>query len=416
MRIRTDRAFEFSFLVILFFFAISLFNLAGYIFSAMVLFAFLLFAPKIRMSSTAVWLVVFSMSYFLFHTIHYGADINSIILYLIGPWSAYMLGRLYIEQSRNPNALMILLIVLSAGMYLHGVLNIVAYMRSDYFSLYNFYRQSVDFWRGELVNVKSTEMLFVFLTGIGMGVLFTSCKTRYKVISGIVVALSIAMTVFLANRTLLVIMAVILAWRLICWMIDKRVSARSKFTVVVIGLLLVLAAVMMIGFNIAGVGDYFYSLKIVERFSSDVELTRVDVWKNFLADFQFLEYSLGGKFLTESVDLSYFHNMWLDVYNVVGVVPFLILIILTVVLVVFFIRFNRAMKRAGQKNELIVCQSVLLCVSLNMLVEPIIEANPYYFLIMMMFFGGMEGHLCKLLRSDNMADIDRVEMPIETVR
>jgi hypothetical protein len=155
--------------------------------------------------------------------------------------------------------------------------------------------------------------------------------------------------------------------------------------------------VIMISYNIAGFGDFFDNLKIVQRFTSEKELTRFDVWEVFFEDLRFLEYPFGGGFLIQNSDWGYLHNMWLDVYNVVGIIPFLLLLVLTFCFFFSYLRFNRLMKNTGRENERIVFQSLLIAFFLNMMIEPIIEANPYYFLIVLMFFGAMEGYTYKIL-------------------
>lgn len=388
--------FEIAFLTALFCFAVSLFNLSGYIFSAIVLVMFLLYSHKIRLTTMDLWLVLFSALYFFFHWLHFGADINAVILYLVGPWSAYILGKLYVEQSKKKRPFMILLLVLSLGMYLHGLLNVVAYVRSEHFLLYQYYRQSVDFWRNELVNVKTTEMLYTFATGIGLGVLFTTYKARYKLLASVVLVLSLLLTIFMANRALLIIFVFVFLWRLFCWFADARVSSSKKTLIILFGAILLSIVVGMIALNIAGTGEEFFSLRLVQRFISTNELTRFDVWNIFMDDFQFIRYPMGGKLMTQYSEWGYLHNMWLDVYNVVGVIPFVILLVISVKAIANLRRFNRVLKCNNLKNEAIIFQSLLLATFLNMMIEPIIEANPYYFLMSLMFLGAMDGYVHKL--------------------
>lgn len=395
MPIRSKKLYEFAFLAVLFCFSVSLFNLAGYIFSAMVLLMFLFVSHKLYLTSADLWLILFSVSYFFVYLFQFGADVETFILYFLGPWTAHIIGHQYIEQSRSKKSFIVLLVVLSLGMFLHGVLNIIAYLRSDYFSLYNYYRQSVDFWRGELVNVKSTEMLFTFGTGLGMGVLFTSYKTKYKVIAIIALILALSSAVFMANRAMLIIFASLLLWRLFCWYGDKRVSVKEKAIVFALILLIIFIAMTMVLLNIGGIADYIMELKIFQRFASKGELTRFDVWDVFWEDLRFLEFPFGGKKLTETAEWGYLHNMWLDVYNVVGVIPFIVIIICTVKFALSFSRFNKAMKTAKKENERVLFQSLVIAVFMNMLVEPIIEANPYFLLMVLMLFGAMETYTHK---------------------
>ncbi len=385
-----NRLFEYGFLAVLFCFAVSLFNLAGYIFVAMIVGMYVLFVRQIRLSITDCLLILFSVSYFLFYQKYFSVDINDVILYLIGPWSAYVLAKIYLQNSKLDQAFLIFLFVLAMGMFVHGVLNVVAYIRSEHFALYVYYRQSVDFWRGDLVNVKTTEMLYTFATGMGIGVIFSSYKMRFKIIAAVVVFLALGLTVFLANRSLLIIVALLLAWRLVCWFFSPRVSLNKKLIVISVLVVLLLIGIVLIALNVAGLGDAFYATKIVQRFVSSDELTRFDVWELFFGEFRFLEHPFGGKFLTKDTEHGYLHNMWLDVYNVVGIVPFLLLVALSVSFILKYIRFNRTMKVHKRDNERIVFQCLMIASLLNMMVEPIIEANPYYFLMIMMFMGAME--------------------------
>lgn len=389
--------FEYGFLVILFCFSIALFNLPGYIFAALILLMFMLYSRNIQLTANELLLMFFSLFYFVFYWLHYGMDINTIILYLLGPWSAYILGKVYMKTSVNDNSFVVFIFVLAIGMYLHGVLNVIAYIRSDYFDLYNYYRQSVDFWRGELVNVKTTEMLYTFATGACLGVIFASYKIWHKILSALVIAVSLLLTVFLANRSLLVIFIVLFAWRMIVWMADSSVIVKRKIIASIIIVAILALAVIFISLNIAGVGDAFFATKIVQRFISDSELTRFDVWNIFFDDFMFLEHPFGGEHLTNNTEHGYLHNMWLDVYNRVGSIPFILLVVITVKNAVHCFTFCRTMTVNNRKKESIVFESLMIAIFLNLMVEPIIEANPYYFLIVLMFLGAMEGYRHKVL-------------------
>lgn len=397
MLTKRNRLFEFLFFAILFCFAISLFNLAGYIFSAMVLMMFFFYTSRIRLLSMDLWLILFSVTYFLFYWFHFDIDINVIILYLIGPWAAYIMGHMYMERSTHPKQFMLFLTVLSSGMFLHGFLNIIAYIDSEYFLLYDYTRQAVDFWRRELVNVKTTEMLYIFATGMCMGVLFGSYKVRYKVLSAVVLLLSIVLTVFMANRALLIVIFILFLWRLYCIFKNSRWSLIQKNVIFLSTLSIFGLLIIMISYNIGGLGDFFDSLKIVQRFTSEKELTRFEVWEIFFIDLQFIEHPFGGGFLVQNSDWGYLHNMWLDVYNMVGFIPFLLLLILSLKIFISYLRFNRLMKKTGRENERIVFQSLIIACFLNMMIEPIMEANPYYFLIVLMFFGAMEGYTYKIV-------------------
>ena len=406
MLTRSNKLYEFSFLVVLFCFAVSLFNLTGYIFSAMVLVMFFFYSRRLYFTSLDLWLLLFSVCYFLIYGIQFGVDVETFILYFLGPWTAHMMGHQYMEQSANKKSFLVLLVVISSGMFIHGILNVFAYLRSDYFSLYNYYRQSVDFWRGDLVNVKSTEMLFTFATGLGIGVMFTSYPKKYKVLSLIALMVVLVATVLMANRAMLIIFSSLLLWRLFCWYRDSKVPVNKKYVFSISSLIIILIVILMVLFNVKGITDYFKELKIFQRFTSENELTRLDVWNVFFKDFRFLEFPFGGKELTLDAAWNYLHNMWLDVYNVTGFVPFTVLIILTFKVIISFSRFNKIMKVAKKENERVLFQSLAIAIFMNMLVEPIIEANPYFLLMVFMLFGAMETYMHKICSEMSVSSIN----------
>ena len=387
---------ELCFLFVLFCFAISIFNLAGYIFAVIVVLLFFFKATSISISHTDFIVFLFSIGYTVFLFLHYGLTVNDIILFLIGPLSAYILGKAYIKTSKSDYSLMIFITVLSIGMYFHGLLNVVAYLRSDYSAYYEYYRQSVDFWRDELVNVKTTEMLYTFATGLGMGVLFSKSKLLYKMISTIIVIISVGVAAFLANRTLILVFIALAVWRTLVLLLNHKIRFETKLAVVFGILFLGVVAVYIVVNNKYGVRDFIFSLKIVERFTSNSELTRFEVWGLFFDEMRFLDYPFGGKFLTIGSEFGYLHNMWLDVYNVAGIIPFLFLIVLSGKFILEYFDFSRVMKKYEKDDENIILQTLMLSTLMNMMVEPIVEANPYYFLIVLMFMGAMNEYKKKV--------------------
>ena len=291
---------------------------------------------------------------------------------------------------------MILIIVLSAGMFLHGLLNIYAYMSSSHYETYDYYRISVDFWRREVVNVKSTEMLFIMATGVGLGVLFSPAKLRYKACALATVFLALAVTAFLANRTLIVVFAIIFTWRWVHWFFNQSVSLIKKL-LAIMGLPIIAYSIfLIIQNNLFGLQDFFNSLKIIKRFTSNTEGTRSNVWSLFFENSNFLKYPWGGKFITEGTEYSYLHNTWLDVYNVTGVIPFLLFLLVTVAFLIQFFKNKVTLNRYHKATEITVVQSLMIAVALNMMVEPVIESNPYYIIILLMILGALKEYTKRL--------------------
>jgi hypothetical protein len=123
---------------------------------------------------------------------------------------------------------------------------------------------------------------------------------------------------------------------------------------------------------------------------------RLDVWMLFFKDNAFLKYLAGGGYIARNGGMGYLHNLWLDVYNRTGVLSFVVVIIFTVLMAGRYFAFRSQMLRHERTVECTCITALLIATVMNCMVEPIIEANPYYFLIVLMFLGGMNGQTRRL--------------------
>ncbi len=381
--------------IVLLCFAVSLFNLAGYIFAAMLLVALLYNVGLIKISTPELTLMGFSLLYFVMYSFHFPVTIEEIILYLAGPWGAYLIGKQYVLRARSKNALITLIIILAAGMCLHGLLNWFAMLRSEYMVTYAYKRLSVDFWRNEVVTVTVTGMFFSFATGLAIGALFSKTKAKVKTVAVVTLAACLGATIFFANRTLLVIIAIMLVGYVAATLISTKISAARKTLLLSLMALALVLLVMAFVFNWFGIADRIMSLKLFQRMSGN-EGGRLDQWILILKDNAFARYPLGGGHIAVTGGENYLHNLWLDIYNRAGVLPFIMIVIFTVQMVVRYLPFRKQMLRCGKAVECTCVTALLVATVLNCMVEPIIEANPYYFLIVLMFLGAMNGQTRKL--------------------
>lgn len=381
--------------IVLLCFSISLFNLAGYIFAAVLLVTLFYNVGLIKISTPELALMGFSLFYFVVYSFHFPISIEEVILYLAGPWGAYLIGKQYVLRSRSKNAVMTLVIILAAGMCLHGLLNWVAMLRSEYMVTYAYKRLSVDFWRGDVVSVTVTGMFFTFATGLSIGAIFSKCKKKTKLLAVATLVACLAATVFFANRTLLVIIVIMLVGYVASTLLSSHISPAKKALLLSLMGLVLLVLVLAFAFNWFGITDRIMSLKLFQRISGD-EGGRTDQWILILTDNAFVNYPMGGGYIATLGGENYLHNLWLDIYNRTGVLPFILIVIFTVQMLLRYLPFRREMLRHGKTVECTCITALLIATVLNCMVEPIIEANPYYFLIVLMFLGAMNGQTRKL--------------------
>lgn len=395
-RLTTAHGWEFLLIPALFCFAVSLFNKGGYIYVAVAALMLFFNIRWIRIGLAEWLLFIFSFAYFGVFACNNKVTIPEVVYFLIGPWSAYILGRLYVERSGCRNPLMVLVVTLAAGMCIHGLLNWVAYVQSSHILYYSYRRIAVDFWQKEIASVTVTGMYYVFATGISLGALFSPTKRLIKIVAVITLSLCILATVFFANRTLLVIVFCIVLFRTAILFLSRKYPDKNKvfiFLAIVAVFGLISAAYV---FNWFGIQNWVQSLKLVER---RAEAGRLVLWAEFFDDLAFMKYPFGGKYLTQNANLTYMHNLWLDIYNVAGVFAFIPFVIFTGMMIARYCAFRKAMLAAGEVSTYICFQCLLIALALNCLVEPIVEANPYYLMIVLAYLGAMNGQMNVIKRT-----------------
>lgn len=88
----------------LFLFSIGAFNLPGQIFFALTLSYFIWKSKVIVFQKQELALLLFSASYFIIYTFHFGFAVKSIIIYLWGPWAAFLFGKWFVVSERDAHA------------------------------------------------------------------------------------------------------------------------------------------------------------------------------------------------------------------------------------------------------------------------------------------------------------------------
>ncbi|MDM0948412.1 hypothetical protein QTI79_04170 [Clostridium perfringens] len=94
-------------------------------------------------------------------------------------------------------------------------------------------------------------------------------------------------------------------------------------------------------------------------------------------------YPMGGRKI--DITLKYAHNLWLDTALVVGIIPFINLIIYTI-LTLFTIIYFLKNKYISEKNKYLIT-SVYSALIINFMVEPILEGIPHIFILSVIING-----------------------------
>lgn len=375
----------------LFLFSVGIFNLPGQIFFALTVYFFVQKSKIIVVEKQDMILLLFSAAYFIIYTFDFGFAGKSLIIYLWGPWAAYLFGKWFVISNNGERGFQVMTKMLTYGFLLHGVLNLFAYLRSDYYAQYAYQRVSVDFWRGDMVSVISTGLMFTFAVALSTATLFSPCSFRKRIMALGILLVSIFEVSFFAYRTMIYIALILIAFNLIRWLYDASVRIRGKSFFIGLALLFSLAILAIVFLNAFGIKDKLLSIKIVKRLLYDERSSRFKTWNSYLLSGDWLRYPFGGQKSKFAYHGDWVHNLWLDILNKVGLIPFVIAVIFTITSI--WSVHDTAARMKGMGCSLLSNQiaslgmgAMLICMP-----EPVIDANPYFFFAILMLLGGIKG-------------------------
>ena len=266
---------------------------------------------------------VFSLSYFGMDAYHHGLTLRGCVVYLLGPWSAYRMGKSYVLYAGSRQALGRVLAAPALGMGLHGLLNWLACLPHQAGGAP--VRLAVDVWRGDPVSVTCTGMLLTAVSALALGALAAPGSRRRKGAAVCRLGACLAESVYFANRTLPAICLLLLAGRALAWLFRPDVAPERKLRRCAGVFLCALPVIALLVWDVWGFGDWFVSLPLLERIQNpEAGISRVKNLAVFFQNGRWLRFPLGGEELTAGLPVSWFHNLWLDLYRQGGLLPFVL--------------------------------------------------------------------------------------------
>ncbi|MFL2060975.1 hypothetical protein [Marinilactibacillus psychrotolerans] len=240
----------------------------------------------------------------------------------------YLIGFVLMQSSsqNKEKFLKNLLIYGSLGLLIHCYLNV--FISGEYYYL----RQYYDYWNGNLI--KATQL--AAWAGTVLGVLYY-WFTNFKQQSAIIKVLSILsclcvllISLNIASRTLIISILLMLIFVFFEKM-KKRKTKEQHFHFLLFTLILFFLVYFLFWFNLWGARDYIEESNLLSRWSNLIHDTntndggRLTIWLYSINHLD--ELLFGGYNAREAV--GELHNLWLDMLDAVGIIPFSFLLIVT---------------------------------------------------------------------------------------
>lgn len=394
--IKMSSLYKFFVCALLFLFGLDFLSYGSYFLLALICVACLksVLAKELRINLSFVLTCIFSLLFFGIYTLYFGFSFTRFIYYFIIPIGIFVLGQnLLVTFKDKKRTLFLIFFWISVGFALHAFLNMICRIFEFGYNPDSDSRFAPDIWTGKIIAATGIGMLCPMACSLVFPILFLKSKEKkwYEVIVIVLSFLtSIYTTIMLANRTLFLIIFITLFIDLVALCVF--VFRKTKIPLILLGIvtLLCVVGIIIVTNNIFGIADILKKMPLFNRILSDdglLDSWRFEIYRSFFANFY--KYPFGGGKIPLAGS-HFCHNVWLDVYNLTGVIPFLIFLVLTIYLIRSIIEICVLSEDSFERIYII---SFFLGLTLVFFVEPVIQGNIYIYALFFLLLGVVD-ELC----------------------
>lgn len=322
-------------------------------------------------------LCIFGCSYVLLGEL----NIQGILYYFICPIFAYLIGWVMVEPYCNSDAYKIIkktIVFILAGFAIHAFLN--------YYTNIGHMRWELnDYFTGSIRQATGSGCLNTMIFSLLAYTIAVEKDKKLKFLNFTFFIISFLYAMLLGTRTQFIILLSVNFCFLLFYLKEiygfKSVAVFTSIAISLIGSLWIVYE-----FDIIGMRSFVDSSNLMARYQDGSGIEGADEYRiNSIARglYLMLEYPWGGL-----KDTSYYHNMWLDIGRIAGILPFMLYLGYTFIINTHAWRLFRSRENSVEFRYLIFC--IYLGVQVNFLVEPILEGFLDYFLIFLIINGMME--------------------------
>lgn len=373
---------EVMFISILFLFSLNFMNRSNYIYVALIFIAGVyMYKKNIKISLTSEFfiLTICFTSYFLIYANYFYVSLQSFITYWIGPISGYFIGYHIINKRGNIDSNKVNFAIVW-GLFIHGMLNMILFISGG-----NNGRVIPDIWLGIGILATLQGTFFTLISGLLFYSLYITKSILNKIILIVAILFSIYSTLQTASRTLLIIVIITLLVNIAIYIFLNKIKLNTLLNIIIKIILSGLVITICYTSNLLQIKDIYENSQLYKRVNSEHQLSlqedgRFEMYKEVSKEM--FNYPMGGDKMPV---IGYAHNLWLDTAKMVGIIPFFLLLIYTIMTILTLLKFIKNKYIQDEKKYLIT--SIYISMTLNFMVEPILEGVPYMFIMMCIING-----------------------------
>ena len=380
-------------------YAINIFNKGAYI--AFFFVPFILFRKHSK-RSLSTELVVTTFLLLLFSVVYascvrfygFSESITVIVSYALAPTIMYLLGYTFIDNKNQYNKMFSVFFTIAMGTLMFAFLSVLK-TSSLYGSLDNaFYslgkRDVFSFWGQNNITVTGLNTYVSFSAAIVPLIFFENKKMKYIKITKTLIVINYLISLYIILQTgsrtgiLILISSILTSFFIVLSKRKKTIKKISKKKVIstyLLGCFFILIIITFIG-NSQGIIEQIENSLTIQRLQNTqaVDDPRIQVWKEAFVGIY--RNPLGGR--QTHLSLDYAHNLWLDVGYDAGIIPFLLIIIITTIGLISVVRILLKDYSAFLKTLVVTTFSSIFII---FLLEPIMQGWFYYFVVFCLFMG-----------------------------
>ena len=353
---------EITIIVLLFLFGMSFLNLANYYLLSIFMIGLILVIQKgkVYVNLEIFWVIAFLISFLVLD--YFINDSNSI--YRVAIWTMMYFAGNYImfENDKGDKLIPLYMLALSFGFLVHAFLSV--YFTPPYIGRG---RYIYDFWT---MNLKNATHIGAWCIPI-VSLLTFSVNNKSKLIKAIVLLGNILVLIInfeIGQRTAIFIICIMLLYTLYKKLTS---SLRNMIKTLVVLLLIIMVIFIVYYLNFFGLKEFvqqsiLYQRLVLQGFPLKEEPR---FQRQLYAVSHFGDSFFGGYAIRSQV--GQLHNLWLDLYDMVGFLPFLFIVLFTISNIrnLFKIVKNKYVTH-DLKNALV---GWFLCLLLQFNFEPVLE-------------------------------------------
>ena len=299
----------------------------------------------------------------------------------------------------SPKKISFLLLICAFTMALHAILNM----------LYNFrlygiaaigLRVSSDFWTGEVsLSTGQAAKMVPFLSCVFV-LLFYNKNNKLKLFSFITFILLIIYNFALGGRSAIILTVLSIVFSLFLVIMRERDFKLARKLIIILGFTIFVIALLYI-FNIFDIQSLFEESSFNHRFNSEggQDIEEDDrMRRKIIYIVNIFKYPFGGQHLCFDEHIGHAHDLWLDCFDMVGIIPFILIVFYTISSIL------RAKQYYSNRNVStyygVMILSFFLIMNIQFFLEPIIEGSPKL-LILYCFIDGLINKYLTITRKTN---------------